>query len=113
MLKVIVMPHGNNIKVGESTERRTESLNDLSIRIGRLEKGQLILETCELQRQQWQVNHRAETLGMIKELKDDIYKMVSPLVKDVNAIKRLIWMGGGGFGTLMLLLELYKTFGEK
>lgn len=94
----------------ETIERRSETLNDVLIRVGKLEKGQEVLETTESQRQQWQNNHRAETLGLVEKVEGRVLEIIKPLISDVNAIKRLIWMGGGGFGTVMFGLELYRTF---
>lgn len=72
------------------------------------------LETKDAQNQQWQVNHRAETFGMIKELKDDFYEIVRPLVEDVSSIKGYLkyglGYGMGIIGTILVLLEMYRTF---
>lgn len=76
-----------------------------------------VLETNESQHQQWQTNHRAETMGMVKDLKDDIYGVIKPLAEDVSSIKGYLkWGMGYGLGiggTVLFFLEIYRTFSGK
>jgi hypothetical protein len=109
-------------------ERRINSLDELLVRIGAVEKGLLTLETEKYQRQQEVINHRSETLSMLEKTEKRLEAMIKevvggikndvfmPLLIEVKSIKdelsnhrKLIWMGLGFVGAFALILEVYRV----
>lgn len=98
----------------EFPERRSDTLNEALKDIGGLKEAVITLKSNHIQSKQDFVGHRAETLDMIKQVEGRVLEIIKPLAADVNSIKGYMrWGMGYGLGvggTVLFILELYRTF---